>query len=326
MRTFLSVLKNNFLRTKPRLSSSLVMIVIMLLTIVLAVYVTGLQEVKGHIAVIAQNSAAVPLQSSRQMEVTVLPQKPPQSDLVKQKFDAFVTLNADGTYKIETLCNQEFQNMLELLLQHPDASVGHSENERGAGVNIIGFMMMFMLMLSFTNLFAFANDKEQGQLSRIVTAPSSFPAYLAAHGIYCLIMASPAFFMVAVLKLLGWNVGFTLLQYAGLILVLSFLGISFALLLNTLVGKPDNASMLGSSIIVLTTVLAGGFYSFTRSNAVVDAIVRLLPQKELLNFAQSLQNGNAGQHAASILYVIGFSLVLFAFSCVVLHRMYVKKA
>lgn len=325
MRTFFSVLKNNFLRTTPRLSSSIVMIVVTLLTILLAVYVTGLQQVKGHVAVITKESNVSLQQSSKQLDITVLPQKPTRSDLVKQKYDAFVTVNPDGTYEIETLRSKEFKDMLVLLLQHPEARVGQSEDERGAGVNIIGFMMMFMLMLSFTNLFAFAEDKEQGQLSRIVAAPSSFCAYLAAHSVYCTIMISPAFLMIAVLKWFGWNVGFSLLQYAGLILVLGFLGISFALLLNTLIGKPDNANMLGSSVTVLTSVLAGGFYSFSRSNAVIDSIVKLIPQKELMNFAQYLQNGNAGQHVASILYVIGFSLVLFAFSCAVLHRMYVKK-
>ncbi len=325
MRTFLSVLKNNFLRTVPRLSSTIVMTVLTLLTILLAVYVTGLQQVKAHVAVIAQGSSAVLPQSSKQLDITILQQKPPHSDLVKQKYDAYITVNPNGSYSIETLRSKEFKDMLLLLLQHPDAKITQSSGERGSGVNIIGFMMMFMLMLSFSNLFAFADDKEQGQMSRIVAAPSSFWGYLAAHCVYCVIMAFPAFLMIAVLEWSGWNVGFSLLQYAGLTLVLSVLGISFAFLLNTLIGKPDNANMLGSAVTVLTSVLAGGFYSFSKSNAVIDPIIKLLPQKELMNFAQHLQNGDAGQHIFSILYVIGFSLLLFALSCCILRRMYIKK-
>jgi ABC-2 type transport system permease protein len=296
-----------------------------LLTILLAVYFTGLQQVKAHVAVIAQDSSTVLQQSNPQLDMTIVQQKPPHSDLVKQKYDAYLTINPDGTYSIETLRSKEFQNMLDLLLQHPDASIPQSGGERGAGVNIIGFMMMFMLMLSFSNLFAFADDKEQGQIKRIIAAPSSFWGYLAAHCAYCVIMASPAFLMIAVLKWCGWKVGFTLLQYAGLTLVLSILGISFAFLLNTLIKKPDNASMLGSATTVLTTILAGGFYSFSKSNAVIDPIIKLLPQKELLNFAQYLQNGDAGQHLFSILYVIGFSCFLFAVSCYLLRRMYIRQ-
>lgn len=325
MRTFFSVLKNNFFRTVPQLASVIVMLVLTLVTILLAVYMTGLQQVKGHIAVIAPSGAALPRQSGGQLDITVVAQKPPRSDLVKQKYDAFVTVNPDGSNTVETLRSEEFKKMIMLLLQHPDARVQAGAEERGAGVNIIGFMMMFLLMLSFSNLFAFAADKEQGQLRRIVTAPSSFRGYLAAHCVYCLMLISPAFLMIAVLKWLGWNVGFSLPQYAGLIFVLGFLGISFALLLNTLIKKPDNASMLGSAVTVLTSVLAGGFYSFSRSNALIDPIVRLLPQKELINFAQYLQNGTAAQHVLSLLYVVAFSLALFAASCAVLYRMYVKK-
>lgn len=325
MRTFFSVLKNDYLRTAPRLAYTVVMTVMTLLTIILAVYVTGLQQVKGHIAVITQgNTVALP-KSSKQLEITVVPQKPPQSDLVKQKYDAYVTVNPNGTYQIDTLHSKDFKDMVAMLLQHPNVCIPDSKNERGAGVNIVGFMMMFLLMLSFSNLFAFADDKEQGQLKRIVAAPSSFWGYLAAHCFYCLTLIFPSFFMLAVLKLFGWDIGFSLPQYAALIAVMGFLGISFALLLNTLIKKPDNANMMGNAVTVLTSILSGGFYSFSKNNAVLDQMIKLLPQKEFMNFAEYLQNGTSVQNMGSILYVIGFSAVLFVFSCAMLHRMYVKK-
>jgi ABC-2 type transport system permease protein len=214
--------------------------------------------------------------------------------------------------------------MLLLLLQRPDANLKDIKTERGVGVNIIGFMMMFLLMLTLSNLFAFADDKEQGQLRRIAAAPVSFGWYLAAHCVYCLSMLLPEYILLIILKCIGWNIGFSILEYAGLMLVLAFLGISFSLLLNTLIKKPDNANMLGNAVTVLTSVLAGSFYSFSKNNVVLDNIIKLLPQKELMNFAQYLQNGNAGQNMGSILYVIGFSLVLLIFSCTILRRMYVK--
>jgi ABC-2 type transport system permease protein len=325
MRTFFSVLKNNYLRTVPRLTPVIVMTIITLVTIILAVYVTGMQQVKGHVAVITQGSTATLPKNSKQLDITVLTQRPPHSDLVKQKYDAYITINAKGAYEIETLHNSDFKNMITMLLQYPNAKVTENTTDRGVGVNIIGFMMMFLLMLAFSNLFAFADDKEQGQLRRIIAAPTSFWAYLAAHCVYCLTMMLPSFIMLAILKNCGWNIGFSLLQYAGLIVVLGFLGISFALLLNTFIKKPDNANMLGNSIAVLTSVLAGSFYSFSKNNEVFDNIIKLLPQKELLNFAQHLQNGTAWQNMGAILYVIGFSLVLLIISCIALRRMYIKK-
>lgn len=325
MRTFLTVLKNDYLRTIPRIASLVVITMVTLASIVLAVHITNLQEVKGHIVLISQNSERVLPMSSKILDIKVMTEKPPHSALVEQKYDAYVTIDDDGNYQIETLRNKDFKNMLLLLLQNPDANINKSNSQRGVGVNIIGFMMMFLLMMTFSNLFTFADDKEQGQLRRIAAAPASFGWYLAAHCVYCLSMLLPEYILLVILKLCGWNIGFSILEYAALMIVLGFLGISFALLLNTLIKKPDNANMLGNSVTVLTSVLAGSFYSFGKNNAVLDNIIKLLPQKELMNFAQYLQNGSAWQHIGSILYVIVFSLALFIFSCTVLRQMYVKK-
>jgi ABC-2 type transport system permease protein len=183
---------------------------------------------------------------------------------------------------------------------------------------------MFVLMIAFFNLFTFADDKEQRQLNRIAATPSSFGWYLSAHCVYCLSMFLPEYILLMILKLCGWEIGFSLPQYAGLIAVLAFLGISFALFLNTLIKKPDNANMLGNSVTVLSSILAGSFYSFSKDNKVLDSITKVIPQKQLLDFAVSMQNGSASEHAGTLLYTVGFALVLFVFSAVVLRKKYVK--
>lgn len=325
MRTFFAVLKNNYRRTAPRIAVVILITAVTLASIFIAVYVTRIQQVKGHIALITQNDTEGLPGSSAHLDITAVSEKPPRSDLVKQKYDAFVTVNADGQYAVETLRSDDYKDLLLYLLADPDADVPALSTDRGAGVNIIGFMMMFLLMFAFANLFAFADDKEQGQLRRIAASPASFGGYLAAHCVYCLSLLLPEFLLLAVLKGCGWDIGFSLWQYAYLMAVLGFFGISFALLLHTLIRKPDNANMLGNAVMVLTSVLAGGFYSFSKSNAVVDHILKLLPQKQFMDFAQYLQNGSALSHMGPLLYVVAFALVLFLFSCAVLRGMYVKK-
>lgn len=325
MKTFLAVLKNDYLRTLPRLTGVIVMTVIALASTMLAVHLTEAGQVKGHIVLIPESSSARLPQSSRYLDFTVSKDRPFYSDLVKHKYDAYVTVLTDGSYRIETLRNDEFQNMLLLLLQNPEAELPDTGKERGVGVNILGFMMMFLLMKSFSNLFVLADDKEQGQLGRIVGAPTSFGGYMAAHCIYCLSLLLPEYILLVLLRLTGRDIGFSLLQYAGLIAASGFLGISFALLLNTLIQKQDNANMLGNAVTVLTTVLAGSFYAFHKNNALVDHIIKILPQKELMDFAQELQNGRGYSHSGLIIYVAAFSACLFAFSCAALKKMYVGK-
>lgn len=321
--TFQTVLKADYLRTAPRAAATGVMTLVALGSVFLAVYFTGVQQVKARVAFIPQAGTAAPLPaSSAALKITVLPKAPPESALVEQKYDAFVTAadGGQGRYKIETLRTQSFRKTLLLLLQNPRASVADPQSDRGAGVNIIGFLMMFLLMSAFSSLFAFADDKEQGQLRRISASPASLGGYLAAHCVYALSFLLPEFLLLAVLDACGWKLGFTLAQYAGLMALLGFLGISFALLLNTLIQKPDNAVMLGNSVVVLTSVLSGGFFSFSKSSAVLDRLLLLLPQKDFMEFVQHLQNGNASQSLGFPLYVAALSLCLFAGSCFLLRR------
>ncbi len=325
MKTFLNVLKTDYLRTLPRVAPTIVMTLITLGSILLAVYITGEQQVKGHIVWIRTSASQTVPKSTKDLEITVRAKKPPLSDFICQKYDASVTLEADGTYRVDTLRGSSFKKMVLLLLANPNARVPSSEDQRSVGENIIGFMMMFLLMASFSNLFAFAEDKEQGQLRRIAASPAPLSSYLAAHCVYCFSLLLPEFLLLCVLKAGGWKIGFSLGQYAGLMALLGFLGISFSLFLHTLISKPDNADMLGSAVTVLASVLAGSFYSFTKKNAVMDALISLLPQKQVMDFAKALQNGDAWSRSGSALYPFGFSLVLFLVSCILLRRMYVKR-
>ena len=133
MRTFLSVLKNNYLRLVPRIIPVAIFTVFTLVSMLFAVYITGVQQVKGHIVFISQNASVITPQSSEELDITVMSEKPPYSDLVKQKYDAYVTVDSNGNYQIETLRNNDFKNMLLALLQNPNDVVKYSGEERGVG-------------------------------------------------------------------------------------------------------------------------------------------------------------------------------------------------
>lgn len=319
----LSVLINNYCRMLKRLPLMLIMVAVTLVSIILAVYITGTQQVKGHIVFVSKTSSASV--NSKYLSIVTMKNEPPYSDLVKQQYDAYVINRGSGNFEIKTLRSDDFKNMVLAVLKNPGVKIPPQSTDRGVGVNIIGFLMMFLLMSTFMNLFTFADDKEQKQLERIAVSPIRFPGYLEAHCIYCLSMFLPQYLMIVILKLAGFDIGFSLLQYALLFAVIGFLGISAAMLLHTLIKKPDNANMLGNSLNVLTSVLAGSFYSFSKNNAVLDNIVKVLPQKQLMDFALHLQNGDSLSHLASLAYVIAFSLVLFAVSCTILTKKYVKR-
>lgn len=320
----LNILKNDYCRIRPRLTSVLIMLAVTLSSIFLAVYLTGRQQMRGHIAVISQNPAAAV--DTEYLSVETLKEKPAFSELVRQKYDAYVIDKGNGEFEIETLRSSDFKNELQMLLKNPKAKISADKSKRGVGVNIMGFLMTFLGLGGFFYMFPFAEDKEEGQLERITASPLSFPKYLFMHCVFCLSSFLPVYLMIAVLKAAGWNIGFSLLQYAALFLLLTVLIVSFALLLNTFFKKPDNANMLGNSIIVVTSTLAGCFYSFSKNNTVLDNVIKFLPQKQFLNFAQDIQNGNSAGHLLPVFYILAVALIFFIIAFTKLKHDFVEKA
>lgn len=319
----LNILKNNFCRMRAQLPGLLVMTLIALASIALAVYMTGVQQVKAHIVLVEPGTAAT--LHSKYVSLTVKRREPPRSALVRQQYDAYVIPGGDGSYKIVTLRNAQFKSMLLALLKNPRAAVPGLKTGRSVGENIFGYMLMFLLFGISMSLFPFSQDKEQGQLARIAASPVSFAGYLAAHCISCFSMFIPPFVMLTVMKALGFNVGFSLPQYALLMALLGAFGISFALLLHTLIKKADNATMLCNTLLVLSSILSGSFYSFAGKNRLLNALTDVLAQKQLLSYAQHIAGGGSLTHAGSLAYVAAVSAALFAVSAVKLKKTYVKR-
>lgn len=325
MNTFFTVLKNNYLRAIPRIVPIMLYTCITLLTILFSIYFTGTQQVRARILFIpAASSVSIP-HSSAALQVTVSDTAPSSADLMKRKYDAAVFAKTDGSYQIKTFLNEKSRNMILTLVKNPDTDLSSYETQRGIGVNVLGFMMMFLLMSAFSNLFAFSDDKEQGLLSRIILAPVSFFWYMAAHLFYCITLLLPSYLLLVFLKLLGWNIGFSLLQFAGLMLLLALLGISLALLLHTFIQKPDNANMLGNSITILTCLLAGSFHTITSRYPVLNKVTDFLPQKKLLEYAGYMEHHQAAGHSFLLYYVIFFSLILFLISVISLQKQYLSR-
>jgi len=108
--------------------------------------------------------------------------------------------------------------------------------------------------------------------------------------------------------------------------VASALSAGISLFLNALASKGDTANMAGSAIVTLTSVLAGSFYSFDRGNPVLEAFVKLLPQKAWLESASLMEKGKPFSQSIHLLaYPLALSLLFFTVAFVKTGRDYVGK-
>jgi ABC-2 type transport system permease protein len=260
-------------------------------------------------------------------EFEIMAQAPEMSKLVQSRYDAIIAMKIDGSYEITTLKNKEFQNALTSFMEHKTITSDSFGPTRNVGTNIIGYMLMFLLVQGVLYARFFAEDKEKRMVERVAMSPISFVGYIIGHGLFVyLLTVIPSFLVVTVASLLGMNVGFSMFQYLLLLAVVSLLSTAFAMCLNSFFCVADTANMVGSSIIILTCILAGTFYSFTKESSFFDKITHILPQKDFMNYVNALEQGSMSNSIMlQLTYVIGISIVFFLIAVIKTRISYVRR-
>jgi ABC-2 type transport system permease protein len=319
----LTIFKNNFNRLWEEKAYLIISTFLTICAVAAAILLTNKVEVKGNIAVVSkENNAAIT--NCKYFNITVLKSKPKKSELVQNRYDAIVTRDK-GNYKINTIKSNELKNMLAAAIRNPKGFVPPMGTERRVGTNIIGYIMMFILIQGVLYARFFAEDKEKQMIKRVAISPIAFTNYLLGHAIFMIVIIMvPTFIVIAAAKLFGAAIGFSLLHYAVLLLILSMMSTAFALFLNSFFCTADTANMLGSAIILLTSILAGSFYSFSKNRELFNKILHVIPQKDFINYVDALEKGAVSKNLnVQLGYVIGLIVFMFIFAIVKTRRDYV---
>jgi len=324
MSVFTAVLMNNFRRLMEQKQRLLLFPILTAAAIAGALFLNTKADVAGNIAVISQSNA---FPSTIYLNVTQLEHAPAMSELVAGKYDAVVVFDDQGGYEIQTLKSDDFKQMIHAIIANPSAFHADTIDSRGKGTNIIGFILMFVLMQGVSLMFMFAEDKEKKQLQRIAASPVSFMGYLGAHSFFTFIfLFVPTAVMLSIAHAIpGIDMGFGLMTYLLLIALQCALATSFALFLVALFKKSDTSNMTGSANVVLTSVLAGSFYSFDKGNKVLETIIQVLPQKAFLSLSNALEKGldiSSWFHYG--LYIVALVVVFMVIAVVKTRNDYVK--
>ena len=322
----INFLKNNLYRIGSRKYSVLTAVLMVMASITLAVYFNSKVQTKISVAVVADNK---PVFDSKYVKADFLEKEPPKHQLVLGKYDGVFVEKENGKFEVITIKNNEERRRLQELANNPENFLPKTEGSRGIGTNIIGYLLLFILLQCVLFMFTLSGDIESKQIERIAAAPVSFTKYLLAHFICTItIIFAPAMIILLVMKvIIGVDIGFSLLQYGGLLGILCALGTSFAMFINSMVKVSDTANMMGSSIVLLTTILSGSFYSFGKGNEALEKIIAILPQKAFLSFVQGLEGGKAiSAVILQLAYVIIIVLVFFVFSIIKIRKDYVLRS
>lgn len=309
------LLKNNFERIKYHKAIILIACVIMPLLICTAIYISNHTTSKEVIAVV-NGSALADNISSDQYSLIKIKEEPPLSALVDGTYAAYAKEEEDGTYSITTLKSQEDMHAIQQLLttgQLPADYKGEDmkRSERGVGTNILGFITMLILMQGVALTTLYPEDRLKGTFRRILISPHNENHYLSAQFIFTLTcLYIPTFISIVIIHtLFGIEIGFSIGEFAILLLILTVFVTAFALFIATLFDR--NTNLIATGISVVTCILGDCFVDISTSDHILSALFKIIPQTEFMELVHGIEFGGSYiQYRYDILYILLFSLLL----------------
>lgn len=319
----IAMFRNDWARTWQNKARLFVMLGLILISILLAVFVSGKGNFSTKIGLIGGSEQEI---VSDMVKIDRLSQEPEASALALGTYDAIVDMRS-GTPVITTFKGEEYKKELMKYFKNPQSIRDNQKNEGGIGSKIIGYMLMFVLMSSVTNMLLFSEDKEKHIMERIITTPVSFFKLFANYSLFSwLLLFIPNSLILASISLLGFtDIGFSVSNYFILIGLIACFGVSFAICNASFFQVADTATMLGSMIMMITTILSGSFFSLDNGNKFFNHLIHWLPQKQFLELVKNIEAGQSyGDNFQRVLYLIGISAVLMIVAIFKTRKEYVR--
>ncbi len=312
MMNMINIVKNNLHRTVSLRNYFVLTMSVSLVLIMGATFFTSQAKSLGNVAVIG---GVDELQHyNNQFQIYLLEEPPTMSEMVRNKYDAVLTIQENGQYEVFTLRSDKFKAQLEQSLTGSVTVVGENAGSRGVATNILGFLLMYMLIQGIIFMKFFSEDKENGTFKRIIAAPVDIKGYLAAQLITtALLIYIPAFAVLIFSgQILRVNLGLSYFHYSWLLGLISITASALATCITALVEKEDNAMTLAGAVIVLTSLLSGAFYTIDHHNWVLKAFNSILPQTHILKIVQAVElNLQISFYTLEIAYLLLTTVLLF---------------
>ena len=279
-------------------------LVITPIVIAAAIYFSSSFAAKINVGVVGDYNVKF---NSDEINIIKLENKVPLSDLVKNKYEAVIYFE-NGKAKVDTIKGDDFKSKLEKIVNGENVTIKDGE-KRGVVANIVGYITMFVILLGLM-LYKFFFDDKKGIAKRIISANISYEQYVYSHFISVFIMIFVPTVIVTILakEVLNIDTRVTALELAFIVLILSLVASSFGLLISSVSKDEESVSMFGGMINVITTLLAGSFFTISNNN-LINILGNIMPQKHILDFTIALENGR-GLDYIDILNVILISFIM----------------
>ncbi|MGL5354353.1 MAG: ABC transporter permease [Clostridium sp.] len=291
MRNIILVLKNNFKRLVKDKVFLFLGIIVLPIIVALGIYFSGNNEIKGKIAVVGgneviENSLTSALGENSNITFEFLEESPTKTDLIKGIYLAQVDFSMEEV-EVVAYGKPEVKETIESIIT--ETPYTGTKSEVTIEGKIIGFLVMFLLMGSTMLLENFLTDRESGVYVRVLNGGLSYFQYMIGQLLFivCTFILDAAVLTLLVIKLFGVTLNISLLLFTMILILLGIFAATYGLFISTIIKNKVTVN-IGSSVIVLVTSLLGGcLVNINDSNKIMEFIRNLIPQKRLINLANS---------------------------------------
>lgn len=319
MRNILLVMKNNLYRLSKNKSMLIMIGLIMPIIIGFGIYFGQTETIKGKIAIVgvsSQQEAMIKETMGENDNITFdfLEESPTNTDLIKGLYLAEINFEGDEA-KVISYGKEDVKHALEANLKG-EVYEGKADNTNVVG-KIIGFLTMFLFMGSVMVMEFFLEDRKSRVYTRVLSGSVSYYEYMIGQLVYSISVLTVPTILIAigVVKILSVELSISLLGFAGLIFMVGLVSTAYSMLLCNLFKSEMTVNMTAGNLAMLTSLFGGCIINIVDTNKVIGFLRDFIPQKRLLDLANSYNN-------ADLIFLIGVVIIFISISIIVGKKHY----
>ena len=314
MRNILLVVKNNLQRIIKEKIMLFMVIIILPIVVYFGVYFGQINDIKGKLAIVGANvqqeiMMKESMKDNSNINPVFLDKEPSTTDLIKGIYLAQIDFRR-GDPKVISYGNEDIKLSLEASLKG-EVYEGSEEIQTVEG-KIIGFLIMFLFFGSLMVMDNFLTDREKGVYVRVLHGKLSYFQYMIGQILYSMLtlILPTVILTLFVIKILAVELSISYGLMSLLIVLVGILSSSFAILISTICKNKVAVTMGGSAIAMITCLLGGCIVNIVDSNKVMEFLRGFLPQKRLIDLANSFNNEDLTFLLIVIVLFIGVSVFI----------------
>lgn len=311
MRNIWLIIKNNFYRLSKEKVILFMIIVILPIIVYFGVFFSRADNLKGKIAVVGANvqqeqyfkKAFVNYEN---ITLVFLKEKATKTELIRGIYLSEIVIN-DDDMKVISYGNEEIRKLIE-------ASINGEVYEGKKNITtmegrIIGFLTMFLLLGGSMMVDFFLTDRENKTYTRVLSSGISYYQYIIGQILYSIIALTVTTIVMTllVIKILSVQLTISIGFFSFLIFLIGILSTSFSILVCTLCKSKASAPMVMSAIIMITSLFGGCIINIVDENKIIEVVRNLIPQKRLIDLANSYNDG-------ALIYLIAIIIIFILVS------------